>query len=78
MLTDPADAHRFHLTLYAGVAVLVALIFAIAGLTVATWLGRSSARSLLPLAPSAKRYCHARAEERNSDLARQWFPEPDR
>jgi hypothetical protein len=46
-LTDPADAHRYHLGLYAGVAVLGALILAIAGLTMGTWLGRNSARILL-------------------------------
>jgi hypothetical protein len=132
MLTDPADAHRYHLSLYAGVVVLGALILAVAGLTVATWLGRNSTRiplaivanpitlagicwygsavdgfqllnagqdetfpswpslvasvglfavllgsvlsSVLPLLPTVKRYCHAKAEERDSALVQQWFP----
>jgi hypothetical protein len=48
-LTDSADAHRYHLSLYAGVVVLAALILAVAGLAVATWLGRDSARILLAI-----------------------------
>jgi hypothetical protein len=48
-LTDPADADRFLLSLYAGAAVLGALIVAVAGLCAGTWLGRDNARISLAI-----------------------------